>query len=62
MKIMITRTGQGYMNITRASGQFDPATKLEDPFGHVWWVATHKEDVAPDELQKRVQAMFGGKK
>jgi PhnB protein len=36
--------------------------ELEDPFGHLWWVATHKEDVAPEELQKRVQAMFAGKK
>jgi uncharacterized glyoxalase superfamily protein PhnB len=24
-------------------------------------VATHKEDVAPDEMQKRVQAMFASK-
>jgi PhnB protein len=31
------------------------------PFGHLWWVATHKEDVAPEEMQKRVQAMFGAK-
>jgi hypothetical protein len=30
---------------------------LEDPFGHLWWVATHKEDVAPEEIQKRLQAM-----
>jgi len=25
-------------------------------------VATHKEDVAPQELDKRVRAMFGGQK
>jgi PhnB protein len=40
----------------------DRSGQLEDPFGHLWWVATHKEDVAPDEMQKRVQAMFGAKK
>ncbi len=40
----------------------DRSGQLEDPFGHLWWVATHKEDVAPEELQKRVQAMFAGKK
>lgn len=40
----------------------DRSGQLEDPFGHLWWVATHKEDVAPEELQKRVQAMFGSKK
>lgn len=27
--------------------------KLTDPFGHQWSVATHKEDVAPQEMQKR---------
>ncbi|MCW8124959.1 VOC family protein [Microbulbifer halophilus] len=26
---------------------------LEDPFGHVWFLATHIEDVPEDELQKR---------
>jgi PhnB protein len=40
----------------------DRSGQLEDPFGHLWWVATHKEDVAPDEMQKRLQAMFGTKK
>ena len=40
----------------------DRSGQLEDPFGHLWWVATHKEDVAPEELQKRVQALFAGKK
>jgi hypothetical protein len=25
----------------------------------VWWVATHKENGAPAETQKRVQQMFG---
>ena len=36
----------------------DRSGQLEDPFGHLWWVATHKEDVPPDELQKRVRSMF----
>ena len=29
---------------------------IEDPFGHTWWIATHKEDVSPEELQKRAAA------
>jgi PhnB protein len=29
--------------------------RLTDPFGHSWAVATHKEDVAPDEMKKRMQ-------
>jgi PhnB protein len=29
--------------------------RLRDPFGHSWSVATHKEDVAPAEMSKRMQ-------
>jgi PhnB protein len=28
---------------------------LVDPFGHEWSVATHKEDVTPEEMRKRLQ-------
>jgi uncharacterized glyoxalase superfamily protein PhnB len=31
--------------------------KLMDPFGHEWSVATHKEDVPPEELARRMAAM-----
>ena len=37
----------------------DRAGTLTDPFGHFWMVATHKEDVAPEEIKKRAAAMFG---
>ena len=30
--------------------------KVKDPFGHAWSLATHKEDVAPAELERRAQA------
>jgi PhnB protein len=29
--------------------------RLKDPFGHSWSVATHKEDVAPEEMSKRMK-------
>lgn len=32
--------------------------KLSDPFGHQWGLATHKEDVAPQEMKKRAEAFF----
>jgi len=32
--------------------------KLEDPFGHVWLIATRKEDVTPEEVRKRFAAFF----
>ena len=32
------------------------ATLGRNPFGHIWMVATHVEDVPPAELQKRMEA------
>jgi len=34
----------------------DRSGTLEDPFGHVWTVATHVEDVAPEEMKRRAEA------
>ena len=36
----------------------DRSASLTDPFGHRWMLATHREDVTSDELQKRYQAMM----
>ncbi len=34
---------------------------IDDPFGYHWYVATHVEDVAPDELERRAaKAMSAG--
>ncbi len=30
---------------------------LVDPFGHEWYLATHIEDVSPEEMKKRADAM-----
>jgi uncharacterized glyoxalase superfamily protein PhnB len=32
--------------------------KLTDPFGHDWSMATHKEDLSPEEMKKRGAAAF----
>ena len=37
----------------------DRSGQFEDPFGHRWSVATHIEDVAPDEMQRRVAEAMG---
>ncbi|HWW21626.1 MAG TPA: VOC family protein [Steroidobacteraceae bacterium] len=34
----------------------DRSGTLEDPFGHVWTVATHVEDVPAEEMQRRAEA------
>jgi PhnB protein len=31
-----------------------------DPFGHGWVVASHVEDVTPQEMSRRMAALFGG--
>jgi PhnB protein len=38
----------------------DRSGTLTDPFGHVWTVATHKEDIAPEEMEKRMAAAHHG--
>ena len=35
----------------------DRMGNVVDPFGHKWASATHKEDVTPDEMEKRMQAI-----
>jgi PhnB protein len=38
----------------------DRSGGVTDPFGHVWYVATHKEDVSPEEMRKRAAAAGRG--
>jgi len=33
---------------------------VDDPFGFHWYIATHVEDVPPDELEKRAAKAMGG--
>ena len=35
----------------------DRMGSLRDPFGHKWMIATHVEDVADDEIQRRLENM-----
>jgi uncharacterized glyoxalase superfamily protein PhnB len=35
----------------------DRSGAVIDPFGNSWYIATHIEDVAPAEMEKRMQAM-----
>ena len=37
----------------------DRSGVIEDPFGHIWTIATHTEDVTPEEMKKRMAAMPG---
>lgn len=35
----------------------DRTGTIADPFGHVWTIGTHKEDVPPEEMERRLAAM-----
>jgi len=36
----------------------DRTGSVIDPFGHRWWVGTHKEDMTPDQMKQRAQQFF----
>ena len=36
----------------------DRCGSLKDPFGYSWMIATHKQDLTNDEIQKGAQAFF----
>jgi len=38
----------------------DRSGTITDPFGHVWTIATHTEDVTPQEMQRRMAALSAG--
>jgi PhnB protein len=35
---------------------------IEDPFGHQWYLATHVEDVSPEEMRKRSEELVASAK
>ena len=51
----------GAKEVRPAKDQFygDRLGTVEDPFGHVWHISTHVEDVPPDELKRRAQQSMG---
>ena len=50
--------GVGAKLIRPVKDQFygDRAGQVEDPFGHRWYVATHKEELTPAQIKKRMAA------
>lgn len=37
----------------------DRSGMISDPFGHIWTVATHVEDVPPEEMERRAKEAHG---
>ena len=38
----------------------DRSGTITDPFGHIWTIATHTEDVSAEEMERRMAAMKPG--
>jgi PhnB protein len=53
-------TAAGGKTVRPVENQFygDRMGTLEDPFGHLWSIATHVEDVSTEEMKKRQEEMF----
>lgn len=47
----------GATQVQPVADQFygDRSGGVKDPCGNLWWIATHIEDVPPDELKRRAQ-------
>jgi PhnB protein len=36
----------------------DRSGTVTDPYGHIWTISTHKEDLSPEEVHKRAEAFM----
>jgi PhnB protein len=56
-RVVETAAAQGAKILKPVEDQFygDRSGFLQDPFGHLWGVATHIEDVAPKDLAERAK-------
>jgi PhnB protein len=59
--VVARAVGAGATILRPVEDQFygDRGGKLRDPFGHVWWIATHIEDVSNDEVKARAAKLHG---
>jgi uncharacterized glyoxalase superfamily protein PhnB len=49
----------GATSLTEPADQFygDRTAGVQDPVGNRWWIATHQEDISPEELAQRAAAL-----
>jgi PhnB protein len=54
--------GSGSRAVAAPADQFygDRVAMFDDPFGHRWNIATHIEDMPPDEMRQRAAALAAG--
>ena len=51
----------GAISVMEPNDEFwgDRHAAVKDPTGGYWWIATHQEDVSSEQIDKRIQALFG---
>ncbi|HDS1733056.1 MULTISPECIES: VOC family protein [Pseudomonas] len=61
-KVYAQAIAAGASQVSPLKDQFygDRSGTVKDPFGNLWFVSTHKEDLSPDEIRARAAEMFGG--
>lgn len=47
----------GATSVTEITSMFwgDRGGRVRDPLGNIWWIQTHVENVAPEEMEKRAR-------
>ena len=58
-KVVEHAVAEGAKVLKPVQDQFygDRSGFIQDPFGHFWGIATHIEDVSPEEMTRRMKAM-----
>jgi PhnB protein len=52
--------GEGAKIIKPLEDRFygDRSGALQDPFGHIWFIATHKEDLSLEQIKQHAEVKF----
>jgi PhnB protein len=58
-KVVERAVSAGAKTLKPVQDQFygDRSGFIQDPFGHLWGIATHVEDVSPEQMKERMKAM-----
>ena len=56
-EVVAKATAEGAKILKPVADQFygDRSGFIQDPFGHLWGIATHKEDLSPKEMDERAR-------
>jgi PhnB protein len=59
-KVFKQATAEGAKVLKPVENQFygDRSGFIQDPFGHLWGLATHVEDVSPSEMAERMKKLM----